>query len=270
MRTERPSVRTTVGTGLIALLVYNLLMVVCVCASRVDHCVAVWRILHADSLIETRAFRSRFGRVITFRHLRSPSDVGSTELSAQLAQVWSDHAALTAQEIPPALDRSAKALLRSASVTVDARYDTWLIEYGWPWRCLSARITVMQDATDTSNAEVVWGLRLGASRKASGEDKLGIGVLPLRPLLGRWLAGIVACWILIFIGYWSICSAVRWSRRRRGACIHCGYPQTGLVLPCCPECGAMSTCAVAVTSQFRRWRPNRGLQRASDDLVLRL
>jgi hypothetical protein len=29
----------------------------------------------------------------------------------------------------------------------------------------------------------------------------------------------------------------RWSRRRRGLCIKCGYSLTGLLEPRCPECG---------------------------------
>lgn len=114
--------------------------------------------------------------------------------------------------------------------------------YGWP--CLSFRggmVTLMgaptQPVLDYGPAlpELVRTFTLDGSTITHREPR----VVPLHPIVPGLLANTAvygAAWWLILFAPGVI---RRWRRRRRGACVACGYDRRGIgAAAACPECGA--------------------------------
>lgn len=106
--------------------------------------------------------------------------------------------------------------------------------FGWPWPCLwyQVRGEVINNAT--ANNTLYGGLHLRGVVDTRGRD---FHALPLRPIWPALLASIAlysAVWWMLL----SSISTIRCrSRRRRGACLSCGYDLRGAYKAGCPECG---------------------------------
>lgn len=109
----------------------------------------------------------------------------------------------------------------------------WYREVGWPMKALTCSI---HWKTQVRNADIIYSVRGGVQLPRDREFQPR--ALPLTPLWGGMAAS-----SLLYAAMWFVllASAARWrtaQRWRRGRCLRCGYPRTGLREgSLCPECG---------------------------------
>lgn len=130
----------------------------------------------------------------------------------------------------------------------DPKHTVQALWAGWPMKSLS---WVQRETTDSAGARTTWSEGVGPLVPRAGNAGPGTmsnwgwaaGWVPRQlPLSPVWLGSAVNTF-LYAIGVWclgaaAILSARRWvraHRSRRGACLRCGYPVSGL--QGCPECG---------------------------------
>lgn len=116
------------------------------------------------------------------------------------------------------------------------------VRYGWPFRSTYYDAIGLSPTTDEMLLADYWaitkklaGLRLGFEAPSWWPKVYGVRQIPVVPIPSGFLAN-----TLIYAAVWLLSAAVirgtrQLSRRRRGACLNCGYQLTGNDR--CPECG---------------------------------
>ncbi|MHC5113608.1 MAG: hypothetical protein ACYTGP_04175 [Planctomycetota bacterium] len=124
----------------------------------------------------------------------------------------------------------SECVYANADMTHDTLVNLWVARAGWPFRCL--RGTRVSGATDAHGLRNAWPI---PERRLRVYAQLVVGFLPYEPL---W-PGLVANTAFYGAAAWAVVCGPgllrRRSRRRRGACLACGYLLAGLDR--CPECG---------------------------------
>jgi hypothetical protein len=160
-----------------------------------------------------------------------------------------------------------------ASGDVARVYITWgrvrLLRAGWPFLCLrsvaidgnGSRLNVPRDPLTGQEAvrgfrrvpygsltiDRVWALEPPAWLAKRRARNILVAVygtppneLPCRPEVPGFLADWAVFSAAMLGSLWLMRSAHRWTRRRRGRCVACGYDRRGLAADApCPECGAV-------------------------------
>ncbi|HZW08220.1 MAG TPA: hypothetical protein VFF65_13940 [Phycisphaerales bacterium] len=183
-----------------------------------------------------------------------PLDPSATRLPAFLRGVWPPAATgsfavhVTTGRTSTTLHCPDPATPARFTFTTDpgpAEYGLYTDSYGWPLRSIvTCRPCVFTSSGNGDHMDIRAifsdfdgraGLHLGLDRPWLPKNSVTGLPVPLQPLWG----GLAVNTLLYGIPAWAVLfgpGAVRRLRRRRSACVRCGYPLTGGTV--CPECGS--------------------------------
>lgn len=110
--------------------------------------------------------------------------------------------------------------------------------HGWPWRCMASESWTIKTQTLHRSGSAVGYREVLRGNLVLGSTSNGRTIMPLRPM---WLGliGNIAVWGAAWFAAFTGLSVLRgMARKRRGACVGCGYDRRGLQpTERCPECG---------------------------------